>query len=376
MGFGIKSVTKSVKKGVGKVVKEARAPEKAIRQVPTNANDITGNTRRLLRNAPRNLNSLTGSVRDAWKTRGASVITGYPEGSKAANMRAVEAKQARQQAAAQAAQAEQQRLADEKKAAFDAKIGQARAVDTGFTNSLRGMRQASMPQGVMGARYGDINRYGSSRVPTQNMGLTAPPPAFNTGMAAQYQGPSDRMAALKLLQSPRGDIPSANPMGGGFRGPMGMTKNLPARVREMAGQSRSGPAPQGRPMMGYDPSKMGYNPNRPDTFSDASMPWGRTGMTQDQGRMAPVNQSIWSGTVGPELRPQPQKQAPDLGNSQMNQSIWSGTARTGEMFDPFSGKSFGNPETYAKAPQNTGVMRPQPQMNTSMPIQGRPIVRR
>lgn len=230
MGFGLKSVTKSVKKGVGKVVKEARAPEKAIRQVPTNANDITGNTRRLIRNAPRNLNSLTDSVRDAWKTRGASVITGYPEGSKAAHDRVVFEKQSKQQAEAAA---EQQRVAEAaaaKKAEFDARMSRERGINNAYVDSLSGMRRMAMPNGVQGQRYGDINRGMSTRAPTQNVGMVG---------QGLYNNPRTGVAMGQQMQPYRGPV-----MGPGQPPPGGVMMD-PIRGGQMNGQM---PRFEGRPM--------------------------------------------------------------------------------------------------------------------------------
>lgn len=72
-------------------------------EIPTNANDITNNTRRLIKNAPRNVNDITGSLRDAYRTDGRSILTGYKEGTAGEHRKAVAAEQARKAAAAEAA---------------------------------------------------------------------------------------------------------------------------------------------------------------------------------------------------------------------------------------------------------------------------------
>lgn len=259
MGFGIKSIKKSLGSAASKIVKEARSPEKAVSQVPTNANDITGNTRRLIKNAPRNFNSITDSVRDAWRTRGASVITGYPEGSKAAHDKAVAQKQAQQQAAAAA---EQQRVAEAaaaKKAEFDARMGRERGINNAYVNSLSEMRRMAMPNGVQGQRYGDINRGMSTRVPTQNVGMVGQGLYNNprTGVAMEQQMQPYRGPGMGPGQPPPGGV-MMDPIRGGpmnsqmsrFEGrPMltGMTGQAPVQQRPI--QPMQQPAQvQGRPI--------------------------------------------------------------------------------------------------------------------------------
>ncbi len=217
MGFGIKSI-----------VKEARSPERAVRQVPTNANDITGNTRRLIGHRPANINSTTDSLRAAWKTRGASVISGYEEGSKSAHDKAVAEKKAKQAAAA----AEQQRMAQEaaaaKKAAFDARMNRERSVNNAYVDSLSAMRTQATPMGVQGARYGDINRRMANGAPMMNQGM----------IVRSMMNPN--LGGARFVRS-RQDVPN-----GVFSGP-GIPRN-PSPMAPMAGT---------RPTVGMQPASTG-----------------------------------------------------------------------------------------------------------------------
>ena len=265
MGWG-KKLGKSLKKAAKKVTptninsgtKFLRSANSTRNELPTNVNEITDNARRVAQNSPRNINSMTEHLRDIERTDGKVAITGYKEGTASAHNKAVAEKQAREQAVAVAAQAEQQKAADEKKAALDAKISQGRRMDQGYLQSLRGMRQASMPQGVPGARFGDINRYGSNRAPMQNMGMTAPPSNFSTGMASQYRQPFQPGAnvAIDPIRPMTGPVPY-NPQGRPMFGrPMGMTQ--PQNTGVMPGRPMM--SPQNTGVMGPQSQFSGYQP--------------------------------------------------------------------------------------------------------------------
>lgn len=204
--------------GWGKVFKEVKRSAKDPNKTAQNFTNWVADPSSM------SVNDQTDDLREAWKSGGASVT----------NKQKYDAQKKREAAAKK--EAERQAIVDAARAKAEAKqarlqrmrdtVARERSIGPGYVNSLSRMREAATPQGVQGARYGDINRGMSPRSPTQNVGLIRRQPMKPTGYATSMASPRAPGGVYSGPSIPRNPSPIRSMSG---MGAMGRGRMLPGR---------------------------------------------------------------------------------------------------------------------------------------------------
>lgn len=227
----LKKIKKTVKRAVPtninsgtQLIKDAN---KARKKIPTNFNEATGSARSLIGKVPLNFNSIAGKMRMASGTGGrGSAVSRSPENA----------------------------MPVAYKPASSPAYNKQRYVD----QSLSSMRGMAGPQDVQGARYGDINRGFSSRVPMQNSGV------FRREMNNPNLGMSMSIQNQPMDQPSR--VPQGRPIASGMASSqnVGMSPQNQKVQMLLNDQRRNSipqnQAPQNTGVMGPQRAGMAWNP--------------------------------------------------------------------------------------------------------------------